>query len=59
MIVLDDSRDVLQRYWQDVEFVGTSAPNVWALEAEIPVYICRHKKFASLAALWPTIRHWR
>jgi len=59
MIVLDDSREVLQRYWQDVEFVGTSAPNVWALEAEIPVYICRHKKFASLAALWPTIRHWR
>jgi hypothetical protein len=59
MIVLGDRRDVLERYWQDVEFVGTSAPNTWALEAEIPVYICRHKKFASLTALWPTIKHWR
>lgn len=59
MIVLDDRRDVLEGYWQDVQLVGTSAPNEWALEAEIPVYICRHKKFASLTAIWPTLKRWR
>ncbi len=59
MIVLDDRKEVLENYWNDVQLVATSAPNPWALEAEIPVYICRHKKFASMAELWPKVRHWR
>jgi len=44
MIVLDDKKEVLERYWENVEYVGSSAPNPWALEAEIPVFICRTKK---------------
>ena len=59
MIVLDDRKEVLENYWSDVQLVATSAPNRWALEADIPVYICRHKKFASVAEIWPKIRHWR
>jgi 4-amino-4-deoxy-L-arabinose transferase-like glycosyltransferase len=58
MIVLDDRQEVLEKYWSDVKLVATSTPNPWALEAEIPVYICRHKKFSSLAEVWPTIKHW-
>src|SRR5262252_4126496 len=49
MIVLDDSKEVLERYWNDVEYVGTSAPDEWALEQQIPVFICKGKKFDSWA----------
>jgi hypothetical protein len=59
MIVLDDRKEVLERYWENVEYVGTSAPNPWALETEIPVFICRSKKFDSWAGVWPTLKHWR
>ncbi len=58
MIVLDDRKEVLETYWSDVQLVATSAPNRWALEVEIPAYICRHKKFASLAEVWPKVKHW-
>jgi len=58
MIVLDDRKEVLERYWQNVEFVGTSAPNPWALETQIPVFICRSKKFDSWAGMWPALKHW-
>jgi len=59
MIVLDDKKEVLERYWENVEYVGSSAPNPWALEAEIPVFICRTKKFASLGEVWPGLKRWR
>jgi len=59
MIVLDDRREVLERYWNQVEYVGTSAPNPWALEQQIPVYICRGKKFDSWAGFWPRLKKWR
>jgi hypothetical protein len=59
MIVLDDRQEVLEKYWTDVKRVAISAPNPWALEADIPVYICRHKKFASFAEFWPNVKHWR
>jgi hypothetical protein len=59
MIVLDDRKEVLERYWQNVEYVGSSAPNPWALETEIPVFICRTKKFASWAEVWPGLKRWR
>ena len=58
MIVLDDRKEVLENYWSDVQLAATSAPNPWALEGNIPVYICRHKKFSSLAEVWPKIKHW-
>jgi hypothetical protein len=59
MIVLDDRQEVLERYWNLVEYVGTSAPNDWALEQQIPVFICRGKKFDSWARVWPHLKRWR
>jgi len=59
MIVLDDRQEVLERYWNDVEYVGTSAPNEWALEQQIPVFICKGKKFDSWANVWPHLKRWR
>jgi len=59
MIVLDDSRGVLEQLWQQVDFVGTSAPNPYALEQQIEVYICRGSKFGPMTALWPKIKRWR
>jgi 4-amino-4-deoxy-L-arabinose transferase-like glycosyltransferase len=59
MIVLDDSRQRLEELWQSVEYVGTSADNPYALEKEIPVYICRGAKFSTMAGLWPQIKRWR
>ncbi len=59
MIVLDDRRGVLERYWENVEFVGTSAPNLYTAERQIPVFICTGKKFDSWAGLWPKLKRWR
>ena len=59
MIVLDDRKEVLQRYWEQVDYVGTSADNPYALEKEISVFICRRAKFGSLAAFWPRLKKWR
>ena len=59
MIVLDDRREVLERIWDHVEFVGTSAPNPYALEQQLDVFICKGKKFSSFADVWPHIKRWR
>lgn len=59
MIVLDDRQDVLERYWQSVELVGISAPNTYALEQQIPVFICNGKRFDSWANVWPHLKRWR
>jgi len=59
MIVLDDRKEVLERYWNQVEFVGRSAPNDWALEQQIPVFVCTGKKFDSWANVWPRLKRWR
>jgi hypothetical protein len=59
MIVLDDRKEVLERYWTQVEFVGRSAPNEWALEQQVPVFICKGKKFHSWAGEWPHLKRWR
>jgi hypothetical protein len=59
MIVLDDRKEVLEGYWNDVEYVGTSAANEWALEQQIPVFICKGKKFDSWANVWPHLKRWR
>ncbi|HKI26999.1 MAG TPA: glycosyltransferase family 39 protein [Candidatus Sulfotelmatobacter sp.] len=59
MIVLDDRKEVLEKLWQQVDYVGTSAPNPYALEQQIDVFICRGKKFDSWPALWPKIKRWR
>jgi len=59
MIVLDDRKEVLERLWERVDYVGTSPDNPWALEKEIPVFICKGKKFESWSGLWPKLKHWR
>jgi hypothetical protein len=59
LIVLDDRREVLERLWQHVEYVGTSADNPYALEKQIDVFICRGAKFGTLADLWPKLKRWR
>lgn len=59
MIVLDDRRERLEQLWQSVEYVGTSADNPYALEKEIPVFICRGAKFGTFAEIWPQIKRWR
>jgi 4-amino-4-deoxy-L-arabinose transferase-like glycosyltransferase len=59
LIVLDDSREVLEGLFEHVEYVGKSADNPYALEREIPVFICRGAKFGSLAELWPRLKKWR
>jgi len=59
LIVLDDSRESLERLFEHVEYVGKSADNPYALEREIPVFICRGAKFGTLADLWPRLKKWR
>ena len=59
MIVLDDREEVLQRYWSDVQYVGTSAPNPYALEQQIPVFLCKGKRIDSWASVWPHLKRWR
>jgi hypothetical protein len=59
MVVLDDRKEVLDRYWEQVEYAGTSADNPYALEKNIPVFICKRAKFRSLAELWPQLEKWR
>ena len=58
MIVLDDDREVLEKLFEHVEFVGTS-DNPYALERNITVFICKGAKFGSLATLWPRLKKWR
>ena len=59
MIVLDDDRETLERLWNHVEFVGTSADNPYALEKQLDVFICRGSKFGRLTELWPKLKRWR
>jgi len=59
IIVLDDRKEVLERYFDQVEYVGTSVANPWALEQQIPVFICKGKKFDSWTKVWPRLKRWR
>jgi hypothetical protein len=58
LIVLDDSREALEDLFEHVEYVGKSVGNPYALEREIPVFICRGAKFGTLADLWPRLKKW-
>jgi len=58
LIVLDDTQEKLNQLFEHVEFVGTS-DNPYALERNIPVFICRKAKFGSLQSLWPKVKKWR
>jgi len=59
LIVLDDNRERLEELFEHVEYVGTSAANRYALEQQIPVFICRGAKFGTLEKVWPQLKKWR
>jgi len=59
MIVLCDRKSRLEELFQQVDFVGLSADNPWALESGISVNICHGAKFGSLSQLWPQLKRWR
>lgn len=59
LLVVGDRRARLKELFEQVDYVGTSADNPWALESEIGFYICRRPKFGSLSDLWPKLEHWR
>jgi hypothetical protein len=59
MIVLDDNKETLEKLWDNVEYVGTSADNPYALEREVDVFICQGAKFGTLTQLWPKVKRWR
>jgi hypothetical protein len=59
LIVMDDDRETLERLWTNVQYVGTSADNPYALEKQLDVFICRGSKFGTMADLWPRLKKWR
>jgi len=59
LIVGGDRRERLEQLFGEVEFVGISTDNPWAMESEIGFHICRKPKFGTLQDLWPQIKHWR
>ena len=58
LIVIGDRKEVLAEKFEQVEYVGSS-DNPYALERNIPVFICRGAKFGSLAQIWPKLKKWR
>ena len=58
LIVLDDSEERLKTLFEQVVFVGKS-DNPYALERNIPVFICKGAKFGTLAEIWPQLKKWR
>lgn len=59
MIVLGDRRPRLEQLFASVQYVGDSPDNRYALETQLPVWICRGSKFGSLAQVWPQLKKWR
>jgi hypothetical protein len=59
MVVIGDRESRLRELFEDVQYVTTSAPNPYALETELSVFICRRAKFGSLEKVWPALKNWR
>ena len=59
MIVLDDRKGVLEGLFEKVEYVGASEDNPYALERNIPVFVCHGAKFGTLEQVWPRLKKWR
>ncbi len=59
LIVLDDKREVLERLFEHVEYVGKSTDNPYALEKQIDFFLCKGAKFGTLTRLWPELKRWR
>ncbi len=59
MIVLDDDQETLEKLWNNVEYVGRTPDNPYALERNLTIYVCRGFKNGTLAELWPRLKKWR
>jgi hypothetical protein len=59
MIVLDDDQETLQKIWKDVEYVGRTPDNPYALERNLTIFICHGFKQGTLADIWPRLKKWR
>jgi hypothetical protein len=59
MIVLDDKKERLEQFFGEVDYVGTSAANPYALEQQIDFYVCRKPKFGTLTDVWSKVKRWR
>jgi 4-amino-4-deoxy-L-arabinose transferase-like glycosyltransferase len=59
LIVLGDRGERLEQLFANVEYIGESSDNPYALETEISVNICRGPRFGTLTVLWPQVKHWR
>jgi hypothetical protein len=59
MIVLGGNRSRLEQLFDNVQYVGTSSDNPYALETGIAVWICSGPKFGTLVQLWPQLKKWR
>ncbi|HEX3354930.1 MAG TPA: glycosyltransferase family 39 protein [Terriglobales bacterium] len=58
LVVIGDQKEKLDALFNHVEYVGASADNPYALEREVPVFICKGAKFGSLSQLWPKVKNW-
>jgi len=58
MVILADRRKRLEELFEHVEYITTSESNPYALEQQLPIFICRGAKFGSLRELWPQIKKW-
>lgn len=58
MIVIGDRKEKLETLFEHVELVGESTDNPYALEKQIPVFICKTSKFGSLTQVWPKVKKW-
>ena len=59
LVVLGDRPERLEQLFRNVQYVGTSPDNPYALEKLVPVYLCRGAKFGTLTQLWPEVKKWR
>lgn len=59
LIVLDDRQEKLETLFEHVQYVGTSVDNPYALEKNIPVFICTGPRFGTMKELWPNLKRWR
>lgn len=58
MIVIGDRKEKLETLFEHVELVGESTDHPYALERQIPVFICKTSKFGSLTQVWPKVKKW-
>ena len=58
MIVLGDRKEVLDQLFDQVELIGIS-DNVYSIERQTPVFLCRGAKFGTLSQLWPKLKRWQ